>query len=55
MKDTIIERAPDNMINYDAGFIFLAYRDTIVYCNVSQYGIDDDDEAGKAYSNFVHE
>ena len=35
MGDRIIERAPDKMIDYLQGFILLAYRDFIVYCNVS--------------------
>lgn len=30
------------MINYLQGFILLAYRDFIIYCNVREYGIDDE-------------
>ena len=35
-------RAPDKMIDYLDGHILLAYRNSIVYLNVSKYGIDDD-------------
>ena len=30
------------MINYLEGHILLAYRNSIIYLNVSQYGIDDE-------------
>ena len=30
------------MIDYLQGYILLAYRNSIIYLNVSQYGIDDE-------------
>ena len=41
-KDEIIKRAPDKMIDYLQGYIMVAYRNSIIYLNVSQYGIDDE-------------
>ena len=49
MEDTIIERCPDKMIDYLQGFILLAYRDFIIYCNVTEYGIDDESKIPRTF------
>ena len=39
----IIKRAPDKMIDIIDNHILLAYRNSIIYLDVSQYGIYNDD------------
>jgi len=39
--DNLIDRSPDKMIDILDGMILLAYRNSIIYVSVSQYGIDD--------------
>ena len=39
----IIKRAPDKMIDIIDNHILLAYRNSIIYLDVSQYGIDNRD------------
>ena len=37
----IIDRAPDKMIDFIDNHILVAYRNTIIYLNVSSYGVKD--------------
>ena len=39
----IIERAPDKMIDFLDNHILLAYRNLIIYMDVSEYGLTDGD------------
>ena len=43
LKEPIIVRTPDKMIDYLNGYILLAYRDLIVYINVTDINIDEKD------------
>lgn len=40
-QETIIERAPDKMIDHLQDHIILAFRDFVIYAEVGQYGVDD--------------
>ena len=55
--DRCVQRAPDKMIDFLQGSILLAYRDTIIYCNVDPYGVEDPEQIQPSTvstdSNFV--
>ena len=40
-SERIIKRAPDKMIDFLDGHILLAYRNCIMYLDVSDYGVVD--------------
>ena len=40
-SERIIKRAPDKMIDFLDGHILLAYRNSIMYLDVSEYGVVD--------------
>ena len=37
----LVDRAPDKMIDFLQGHVLLAYRNSIVYLDVSNFGIDE--------------
>lgn len=37
-----MKRAPDKMIDYVQGCILLAYRNSIIYLDVSKFGVEDE-------------
>ena len=40
--DELVNRAPDKMVDLLQGFLMVAYRDSIIYVNVNQYGVVDE-------------
>ena len=50
MRDDLIVRTPDKMIDYLDGFIMFAFRDSLVYFRVSQFGVQDINES-KQYAD----
>ena len=42
LRKNIIKRAPDRMIDHLNDHILLAYRNSIIYLDVSSFGIDDE-------------
>ena len=42
IRKNIIKRAPDRMIDHLNDHILLAYRNSIIYLDVSSFGIDDE-------------
>ena len=54
LKEPIIVRTPDKMIDYLNGYILLAYRDLIVYINVTDINIDEKDELDDANTPGTH-
>ena len=54
--DEIIRRAPDKMVDLLQGFIMVAYRDAIFYCNVNPYGVVDETQLpSNAKDNLFYE
>ena len=51
MHDRIIVRAPDKMIDITDGFIVLAFRHSLVYFQVNDYGVEDLDKTKKYTSS----
>ena len=45
MRDSLIVRTPDKMVDYLDGFIMFAFCDSLVYFRVSQFGIQDINES----------
>ena len=41
MSDQIITRTPDKMVDFDHGYMMLAFRNDLVYVDCNVYGIND--------------
>lgn len=41
MHDDLIVRTPDKMIDYLDGYILLAFRDSLIYFKVSNFGVQE--------------
>ena len=50
-----IKRGPDKMIDYFDNFVILAYRDTIIYLDVSEAKIEIQEQSDKPVSINVDE